>query len=80
MIQDPSTRGACDRSNCVFHRPHILSEHSNRAKIESGANHLSTVHAFVIATLRIGLHTPLVARRRKLCVCVCVWGGGGGGV
>ena len=58
----------------------LVDEHSNRAKIESGANHMSTVHAFVIATLRIGLHTPLVARRRKLCVCVCVCGVGGGGV
>ena len=45
----------------------LVEEHSNRAKIESGANRMSTRYAFVIMTLRVGLHTLLVASRRKFC-------------
>ena len=40
---------------------HPLWKIANNAKMESGANYITAAHAFVIATLRLGLRAPLVA-------------------
>ena len=67
MIQGPNTRDARDKiAFFAFHAFHAFAVevHANRAKIESGPNYMTAAHAFVIATLRLGLRAPLVARNK----------------
>ena len=39
---------------------------TNWAKIESGRNYITTAHAFVKATFRLGSRAPLVARKKNI--------------
>ena len=51
--------------NYMPYIPYILSGRlTNWAKVESGTNYISATHAFVRATLKLGLRAPLVARNK----------------
>lgn len=76
VIQGPNTRDARDKiAFFAFHAFHAFAVevHANRAKIESGPNYITAAHAFVIATLRLGLRAPLVASNYKVYVSDHVW-------
>ena len=45
---------------------HSLWKTQDFSKIESGPNHITAAHAFVKATLTLGLRAPFVARNKLL--------------
>ena len=47
---------------CKFHA-FVVEDSRFRQKIESGPNYTTAAHAFVKATLRLGLRAPFVARK-----------------
>ena len=50
--------------------PHSWRKTQDFSKIESGPNYTTAAHAFVKATLRLGLRAPFVARKKqRMLIC-----------
>ena len=56
------------RSTSIILHTFLVKFYPNRAKIESGANHIPAAHAFAAATFRLGLRDTLVARNSTVDV------------
>ena len=59
VIHGTNTRDASDTIAFFAFHTFLVEVHPNEAKIESGPNYITAAHAFVITTLRLGLHAPL---------------------
>ena len=59
VIHSTNTRDASDTITFFAFRTFLGEVHPNKAKIESGPNYITAAHAFVITTLRLGLHDSL---------------------